>query len=341
MTRKLIQDKLLFVSVESDYTANYGELVVYPSGTHTVSLKTAVGKAGYFVEILNNGNGEITINPFGSELMNEFPTLTLINKDWIYLVSDGTNWVIKSSNLMRNFNFELSKGNIPRLQDFSTFASNVDLDVGTEFLWKHTGLWTPLPTAQTITFSSTSANDTIAGTGARLLLISGVDANYELQNEVIATNGVTPVATVNSWLGINMVTVISAGTGKKNEGVITFSGTVSTTVQSIIAVGDSLSSAMKYHVPMGYTLFLKDFLFIVYKSAGSSPNVTIEGYFVTGGVEYRVYESNIVADTSPVLITTTDGYFPVTEGSYIYFNATTDVNNTITRSAMSGILKQN
>lgn len=341
MTRKLIQDKLLFVSVESDYTANYGELVVYPSGTHTVSLKTAVGKVGYFVEILNNGTGLITIDPFGSETMNDFPILELVKGDWVYLVSDGTNWVIKNSNLMRNFNFELSKGAIPRLQDFSKFASNIDLDVGTELIWKANGLWTPLPVAQTITFSSTSLLDTALGTGARLLLISGVDASYNLQTEIIATNGIIPVVTSNTWLGINSVTVIGAGSDKKNAGIITFTGTISTTIQSVIYTGDSLSSEMKYHVPMGYTLFLQDFLFIVYKGSGTPPNVTIEGYFVTGGIEYRVYESNIVADTSPVLITTTKGYFLVTEGSYIYFNATTDVNNTITRSAMSGILKQN
>ena len=59
-------------------------------------------------------------------------------------------------------------------------------------------------------FTSSSANDTALGTGARTIMITGIDENYLSQSEVVEMNGGTTVTTTNDWLGVNRVIVLSS-----------------------------------------------------------------------------------------------------------------------------------
>lgn len=67
-------------------------------------------------------------------------------------------------------------------------------------------------TAQALEFVSTSANDTAAGSGARSIFIQGLDSNFDLISETIATNGLTPVALVNSYTRVFRFFVATSGT---------------------------------------------------------------------------------------------------------------------------------
>jgi hypothetical protein len=113
-------------------------------------------------------------------------------------------------------------------------------------------------TAITLTLSSASANDTAAGTGARTVLVEGVGANFVLQSEVVTLNGQTGVNTVSTYLAVNAITVLSAGTGLVNAGAIYAGfGTITTgvpaSVLSAVAVGENKSQGCIYTVPAGYT----------------------------------------------------------------------------------------
>lgn len=68
--------------------------------------------------------------------------------------------------------------------------------------------------------SSSDANDTSAGTGARTIKIVGLDSNYEEIEETITLNGQTKVETTNSFLRVNDVVIVTAGSGETNAGTI-------------------------------------------------------------------------------------------------------------------------
>lgn len=68
---------------------------------------------------------------------------------------------------------------------------------------------------------SGSANDTAAGTGARTVLVEGLDSNYVPFSETVTLNGVTPVPLTNtSAIAINRTIVVTAGSGLVNAGNI-------------------------------------------------------------------------------------------------------------------------
>jgi hypothetical protein len=108
---------------------------------------------------------------------------------------------------------------------------------------------------------SASANDTVAGTGARTLRIGGLDANYDPIEEVVNLNGTTAVETVNSFLRVFYAEVLSAGTGITNAGAInvvktgTSAGVTHLWVQ--IPIGLNASTSGLFTVPRGGRYKLK------------------------------------------------------------------------------------
>lgn len=95
--------------------------------------------------------------------------------------------------------WEAAKGKLPfEFFYFAAYVENPPKDqwvtvwpAATIYPWAETG---------TVNFVSTSAQDSLAGTGIQLLLVFGIDsATNDSISEVIAMNGTTPVTTVNSY----------------------------------------------------------------------------------------------------------------------------------------------
>lgn len=120
-----------------------------------------------------------------------------------------------------------------------------------------------LAAAQVLQLSSTNANDTAAGTGARTVLIIGLDANYDQISEVVTLNGTTAVNTVNSYLRINRMDCQTYGTDRRNRGDIYLgSGVVTAGSNSIphgyIIRGSEISEVGVFTVPRGFSLLTFD-----------------------------------------------------------------------------------
>ena len=130
-----------------------------------------------------------------------------------------------------------------------TSGRNADIDVGTEDIWTQGGTWGAPTAARTHDIVSTDANDTAAGTGARTVQVTGLSAAGVSQSEAIAMNGVANVPTVSTYLFITSLTVLTAGSGGQNAGVITATAQVDTTVSSAIAVGENASQMCIFRVP--------------------------------------------------------------------------------------------
>jgi len=112
------------------------------------------------------------------------------------------------------FGLQVARGQIQGHTAVIVFGYNPDVDTAEESVWPDGGA-VPHPTvASVLKISSSSANDTSAGTGARTVHIEGLNGDYAVVSETVTLNGQTAVNTVNSYLYVNSFYVITAGSGR-------------------------------------------------------------------------------------------------------------------------------
>jgi len=141
------------------------------------------------------------------------------------------------------------------------FGFNPDVDDSLETVWAQGGLYSYLETATSLKVSSSSLNDTVTGTGARTVEVSGLDANYDELSETIVLAGQTAINTSNQFIRVNRIKVLTAGSGGQNAGVIYVgTGAISSGVPAnkyaTIAIGDNQTLMALWTVPRGYTAYL-------------------------------------------------------------------------------------
>jgi hypothetical protein len=108
--------------------------------------------------------------------------------------------------------------------------------------------------------------------------------------------------------------------------------------------GGSVTEQCVFFVPTSYT-FLADWLYInVNKiTGGGSPRVTIMGYvksFITNAV-YQVFQTVIDTAVENTVELRPSQPFVIDGTSALYFEATTDTNNTVVAMRFSGVLQRN
>ena len=220
-------------NVELNYGAGGDVMAAEDLGTHKIqNVKINIGAAGV------DGGPVETNNPLpvttGSELIS---TTEYINEvvfgnvagRRIHLMSGrGSPGTVSESTLW---------------QDAALADDNLVTSAGTVFL------------------ASTDANDTAAGTGARTVLVEGVDTAGDEQQEIVTLNGTTKVETAKTWHGINRLLVLTAGTSRYNEGTIwcgdgTWTLGVPDTKYNMVYAGDGSSSIGMYVIPAGYEAYI-------------------------------------------------------------------------------------
>ena len=160
------------------------------------------------------------------------------------------------------FELQVSRNQISFHKTIFKFGYNAAVGSSKETIWEQGGLYAYPASATVMTVSSSSANDTAAGTGARTVEIYGLDADYNEISEIVTLNGQTAVNTTKSYLRINRGVVRSAGSGGANAGTIyAGTGTVTSGVPanvylSINGDGDNQTLMSLWTVPAGYTAFL-------------------------------------------------------------------------------------
>lgn len=145
---------------------------------------------------------------------------------------------------------DIARGVIPNSKIVHKFGANFDIDQGTdpESVWTGGGQypWDVLETAQTIYALSTSASDTSTMT------IEGLDANYNEQSETVTLNGLTAVATTNTFLRVFRMTYDAVNVGTLEARVTSGTGTIVAQIEA----GDAQTLMAVYTVPNGYTAYL-------------------------------------------------------------------------------------
>ena len=173
------------------------------------------------------------------------------------------------------FNLQVSRGQITMHTPIIIFGYNPDVDTSEESVWPDGGT-VPHPTvASVLKVSSSDANDTSAGTGARTVFIKGLDGDYNEVSETVTLNGQTAVNTTNSYLYVNHFYVATVGSGGSNAGNIN-AGTgvvtagVPAVLYDIIAIGYNNRTTAHYCVPAGYTGYMMQGVFSAGQASGTT-----------------------------------------------------------------------
>lgn len=194
--------------------------------------------------------------------------------------------------------------------------------VGTSFVSiDNIGVSTPhMPTtASIVEVLSNSANDTLAGSGARTVEIFGIGSAWQFQTETLMLNGTTPVQSVNTYYRVMRITVKTVGSyGASNAGNILARVTGAGPSFCQIDTGNGQSFTSHFTCPAGY-----------YGAITGANLSSDSGKAVTVKVLARDNAQNTVAPFSPVELTQ---YFEGLTGTNhfdydppIIFGPTTDV----------------
>jgi len=142
------------------------------------------------------------------------------------------------NNPMGDFGLNIQRGAIPNLSAVHKFGRNplIDKDAGFEDLWNGGGKYTGFDAtaAEIVEVFSSSGSDTSAGTGARTARLIGLGTGFVEQTEVITLNGTTPVNSTLSYIRLDRVIVLTAGSLGHNSGSIT--GRQSVTLANVFFV---------------------------------------------------------------------------------------------------------
>lgn len=174
------------------------------------------------------------------------------------------------------FELQVARGQIEGHRVVTIFGFNPDVDTTEVVVWPdgaNVGIQHP---AATLTVSSSSADDTSAGTGARTVVIDGLDNDHNEISETITLNGQTAVTTTNSYTHVNSMSVATVGSGNKNAGILYIgSGTVTAGVPAVIFnmiyTGYNASTTGAYTIPAGYTGYVANGSISSGQPSGTTP----------------------------------------------------------------------
>jgi hypothetical protein len=189
--------------------------------------------------------------------------------------------------LTEPFELQVARGQITGHRSVTIFGYNPDVDTARVTVWPYTGI-IPLPAAALqMKVSSSDANDTANGTGARTVFVAGLDANHNEISEIVTLNGQTAVLTTQSFLHINNAYIATAGSGLSAAGDIYFGdGTVTAgvpaTVYDLIKYDYNQRITGSYTIPAGYTGYVSQGLFSAGQPGGSAQ---VSGRLMTIGVD--------------------------------------------------------
>jgi len=265
----------------------------------------------------------------------------LINGNWLQTM-EGSLDNIETYTLATANALGASTGTATQV---NKFGFNTDIDVASqEVIASFGGAFDPstavMSSAQTFTITYTNTLDGSTATGARMLQVSYIDENFASATAFHTLGSTGSDVTSFTGVGINRVVVVSYGGDATNGGDITFTATTDTTTQAQIPAGKSVTQQAIYHTPINRTLNLDFINLSVLKvsGGGGSPVVNIIGYSysrVTGG-RYAVIDLEVDTSVENNLVINYSEPIVFTGREVIYFEATTDVNNTKVSLRFSG-----
>jgi hypothetical protein len=160
-----------------------------------------------------------------------------------------------------SYGLEVARGNRPGVTAERKFGRSAAVGTSNTVISGVGGAAPYMPTtAVTVEAISASANDTAAGTGARTIVIAGLDANFAYATATITMAGTGATsATAGTFSRVYRAYVDTAGTyGGNNAGAITVRASGAGTSFLTIDAGMGQSQTTHYCVPAGRTAYVTD-----------------------------------------------------------------------------------
>lgn len=176
------------------------------------------------------------------------------------------------------------------------FGRNEGVGATEEVVWDGGGTYTFLETAEYLKVVSDSTADDSAGTGARTLIIYGLDSDYVEQSEIIQMDGTDTVQTVNKYLRTFRAVVLTAGVNDPiddaNKGTIKMLSDSTLTLQAQIEEHNGQTLMAVYTVPVGKTGYVTGVSFAV----GEGKQCLFKGKFRNGSSSSFAFSVKFVLD---------------------------------------------
>ncbi len=178
-----------------------------------------------------------------------------------------------------DFYFEVARG-AEASSYMHKFGRNPDIDnaPGTfEAIWNGGADYTGFDAtgAETVEVVSSSTDDDAAGTGARTIVVQGLDGNYAKISETVILDGTTAVDTANTYIRLDRMRVATAGSGGANVGTITASQKTSGTVFAAMPIGYNQTMIAAWTVPAGKTAYLASWFASLADKATAECNIRL------------------------------------------------------------------
>lgn len=288
------------------------------------------------IEIAPGEAGLWALSPNGT-------TTLLVQEQSLQKFSNGSALVSSIHPKGMDFYTAVGLNLIPGCRRVTALGNNPDVDLATlpEDIWSGGGLYPWMTASTALEIVSTSANDAAAGTGARTVLIQGLDINYLEVSQTITLNGTTPVAIPTALFRINSALIMSAGTGKVNAGDINIRDVVGGTIRAIIPLGYGLTRQSIYTVPAGKTLSIHSQFFNNIRAGGTIRDTTIANFIQSPNGFYRL-PLELDVDGNPYRHDGTPGIILPEKTDYAHrVMFTSAANDTNVTSAILGVLFDN
>lgn len=143
----------------------------------------------------------------------------------------------------------------------------------------------------TSNITASGATLTDVGTGARSVVIEGLDGNYNEISETVFLNGATPVVLVNDYLRVNNAYVDESGSGLVNAGLITIRVNAGDVTQLIIPAGQGRGQSTNLTVGLGKSISLKELDITVSQVAANAVVVQVQLWKKLFGESWQMFDS--------------------------------------------------
>lgn len=151
---------------------------------------------------------------------------------------------------------EIARGTMPGASIIHKLGNNPAATTR-EFI-TDSGTFTQLAAAETHNIVSASPLDTAAGTGIQIVLITGLDDNFDVISETVTLNGIINVPTLKAFIRINSIEAVTWGTGLVAAGRITAISTGTTTLAIEIAIDNFQDKSVIFQVPADHRGYVFD-----------------------------------------------------------------------------------
>lgn len=240
------------------------------------------------------------------------------------------NYTKNSVNFRELANYALLNSDQDTIKYVQKFGQNEDVDTATspEDIWATGGTKTYISTGETVNIASTSINDTAAGTGARTVVITGIDEDYNEITDFITLNGTSNVVTTNSYIEIFRIVVYQAGSLEHNEGTISATTTGTATLLATVEAETGITQQCHYTIPAGYTGFMVTESLSSYKADGSGERQAEITLMVKAAGDTSWIKTSVRGLMSNTITKNWDVPLVIPEKTSIKYQATAATNNT-------------